>query len=164
MTMSSIPKPKNCNNWIWIEFVISNAKNNNSYNNNNSNNNNVDVVDAGAFANTVVFPIVGFVFWPNVFSVDVFMCFIDTSVTVISGVIFVSCGTIVLSLFSVQIFSNVLRWKNPTLKDFTQLKHILCSLKRVILNYGRVNSICMLSCVCLPDCLLRYEWTHLLYK
>lgn len=80
------------------------------------------------------------------------------SVPVISGVIIVSCVTIVfLSLFSVQIFSTVLRRKNLTLTDFTQLKDILCFLKSVILNYGRVNSICMLSCLCLPECLLRYE-------
>lgn len=35
----------------------------------------MDIIDAGAFANPVVFPAVGFVFGPYVFSVNVWMCF-----------------------------------------------------------------------------------------
>lgn len=68
-------------------------------------------MDTGAFANTVIFPAVGFVFWLYVFFLWMFLCVLLTwvlvSVTVISSVIFVSCVTIVLGLFSVQIFSNV---------------------------------------------------------
>lgn len=97
----------------------------------------MDIIDAGAFANPVVFPAVGFVFGPYVFSVNVSMCFTHMGLGLTPR--YQWCSICLLCNNSLMFIhcSNIQKEeKNLTLKDFTQLKHILCLLQGVILNYG----------------------------